>query len=117
MGLFKDARELSKMGREMQKDYDPAAQVRAATAQMQSAAAPLTTGVVTKAIVISLGDTGTMVNQAPVMNVELTVLPDASPAYAATAQTYGHAVLATIAPGQLTHVKVDPADPRVVALA
>ncbi len=120
MGFFKDARQLSKMGKEMSKDYDPAAQMRQASQQMQQMTQQsqlLVNGTPARATVTALRDTGTEINLQPVIEVDLTVFPDGGGApFPATATTQGHAQLATLTPGATVAVRYDPADPTTVTL-
>jgi len=119
MGFFKDVRQLSKMGKEMSKDFDPASQLRDASNQMRQMAAQnelLVTGTPAEATVIALRDTGMEVNLQPVIEVDLTVFPAAGVAFPATATMQGHAQLATLSRGATVRVRYDPADPTIVAI-
>lgn len=120
MGLFKDLRNVSKMGKEISKDFDPAAQMRAANAQMQQMTAQnqlAATGLVATATVNALRDTGTQINYQPVLEVDVTVFPAGGAPFPATATVNGHAILATLTPGSTVSVRYDPANPSIVALA
>lgn len=120
MGLFKDLRKVSKMSKEMSKDFDPVAQVRAANAQMQQMTTQnqlAVTGLTATATVNALRDTGTLINYQPVIEVDVTVLPAGGAPFPATATVNGHAILATLTPGSTVNVRYDPANPSVVALA
>ncbi|NND74498.1 MAG: hypothetical protein HKN44_05785 [Ilumatobacter sp.] len=120
MGFFKDLRKVSKMGKEMAEDFDPAAQMRTANEQMQQMTTQnqlAATGLVATATVNALRDTGTQINYQPVLEVDVTVLPDGGAPFPATATVNGHAILASLTPGSTVSVRYDPADPSVVALA
>lgn len=119
MGLFKDARKLSKMGKEMSKDYDPVAQMRQANQQMQQMTTQnnlMTNGTPAQATVVALRDTGMQVNLQPVMEVDLTVFPADGPPFPATATTQGHAQLAMLTPGTSVQVRYDPANRATVSI-
>lgn len=119
MGFFKDVGKLSKMGKEMSKDHDPAAQMRQAKQQMDAMTAQnqlLTSGTSAQATVTALRDTGMEVNLQPVIEVDLTVFPAAGPPFPATATTQGHAQLAALQPGTTVPVRYDPANPSTVAI-
>lgn len=120
MGLFKDVRELQSLGKEAQKGYDPVAQAKAASAQMsqmvaQQQAAATAGPATTPAMVVALADTGTFVNHQPVFDVEVTVLPPDSPAFAATLPAHGHTTVVNHQPGRLTHVRFDGTDRSAVS--
>ena len=120
MGFMKDIRDLNKLGKEAQKDFDPAAQMRAATAQMQQMTAQTnlaSSGTAATATVVAIRDTGTMVNYMPVVEVDVLVRPDGGVPWPATAVNVGHARLAGLSPGVSITVRFDPADPSTVALA
>jgi hypothetical protein len=119
MGLFKDVRKLSKMGKEMSKDYDPVSQLREASDQMQQMTAQnelLARGTPAEATVVGMRDTGMQVNLQPVVEVDLTVFPAFSVAFAASATVQGHAQLSTLSPGSIVQVRYDPADPSTVVI-
>jgi hypothetical protein len=120
MGFMKDIRELKKVSKEASKNFDPAAQMRAATAQMQQMTAQAnlaSSGTAAAATVVGIRDTGTMVNYMPVVEVDVLVRPDGGVPWPATAVNVGHARLAGLAPGVSVTVRFDPADPSTVALS
>ncbi len=119
MGFLKDLRHLSALGKEASKDYDPAAQLRVATAQMNQMAAQsrlAQAGSDASAIVVALHDTRTQINLQPVMEVELTVMAPGRVPFAATATMIGHAQLGLLVPGAQVAVRYDDADPSTVVI-
>jgi hypothetical protein len=119
MGFFKDLREVSKAGAEASAGWDPAAQMRLATDQMQRAAAQsrvLAAGTPARATVVELRDTRTTMNQLPLVEVDLLVIPDGGAPWPATAVNVGHAALAGLRPGSSVSVRSDPAEPATVAI-
>ena len=119
MGFLKDVRKLNKQAKEINKTFDPAAQMRQAnemmkqqTAQMQLA----TSGTPATAIVNALRDTGAMVNHQPMVEADVTVMPPGGAPFPATISVMGHAQLAGLQPGANVNVVYDAADPSVVAL-
>jgi hypothetical protein len=120
MGFMKDIRDLKKLSKEVSNDFDPAAQMRAATQQMQQMTAQTnlaSSGTAANASVVAIRDTGTMVNYMPVVEVDVLVMPDDGVPWPATAVNVGHARLAGLRPGMPITVRFDPADPSTVALA
>lgn len=72
-------------------------------------------GVVTRAVIEALEDTGSRVNANPVIRLRLKVMPDQAPAYAAETKLALSAVqLTRLPPGTEVQVKVDPKDPLQV---
>jgi len=118
MGFMKDIRDLNKLGKEAQKGYDPAQQMRDATKQMQQMSAQttlLTSGTPAPATVTALRDTGTMINYQPVIEVDVTVIPPGGIPFPATGTMSGHAMIGAMQPGAQVQVRYDPANPGVVA--
>ena len=119
MGFLKDVRKLSKQAKELQKDYDPVAQMRQASAMMQQNTAQAnlaTTGTPAPAVVNALHDTGAMVNNMPMVDADVTVMPPGGAPFAARLSVVGHAQLAGVQPGMSITVLHDPAVPGIVAL-
>lgn len=123
--MFKSMRQLSKQAKEIQKDWDPGAQMAAGMEQMQAAqqmmaqqtqaANAAMTGKDAVATIASVQQTGAMVNFQPTLQLELTVLPEGLPPYPATVtQVVEQQFLAKAVPGASVPVKVDPSDPAVV---
>ena len=122
MGLLRDIRDLQRAGTELARDFDPAAQMRAATAQLQhmTGQAGLTTSasaVTATATVTALRETGTTIDAQPVIAVDVLVLPIAGAPFPATVSIQGVARLVGLAPGATVAVRYEPASPTVVALA
>lgn len=122
MGLFGDVRKLSKQAKELQKDYDPAAQMRSARSQLQAMTAQTelagsATAVRSPATVVEVRDTGTMVNMQPVFDCDVTIRPVGGVPFAATMQLMGAAHLATVRVGGEVTVMHEPGDATRVALA
>jgi hypothetical protein len=127
MGFFKNMHDLNKQAREIQKEMGPVgdrmaqAQERMAQAQQfmaaQTQAANIaTTGVRVPVTITSSRQVGQM-NFEPMMEFELTVMPDAGPPYPATArQTVSPALLASLQPGASLTGHADPSDPTTVWL-
>lgn len=117
MGFLKDVRDLSALSKHASEGYDPAAQMRAATAQMQQVSAQtrlLQTGTDASATVLAVRDTGTHVNHQPMLEVDLTVLAQGGLPFPATATVTGHAQLAVLRPGASVRVRYDPDGPATM---
>jgi hypothetical protein len=123
MGVFKDIRTLTKQAKEIDKTYDPGAQMRAGRERMQQMngwmaqqteqAGLATTGTPAQATITSTRDTGTLVNYQPVLELDLLVLLDGRPPFPVQVQTpVGPALLHRAVPGATVVVRVDPSDPR-----
>jgi hypothetical protein len=121
MSLFKDLRKLSKQSKELSKDWDPAAQMRQASAAMeatagmmarQTAAARLAeSGESASAQVSAARDTGELVNLQPVVEIDVLIYRQGRPPYPATVrQIVPLAQLGRLAPGTQLPVRVDPDD-------
>ncbi len=122
MGFMKDIRELKKVSAEATKDFDPAAEMRAATAQMQQATAQSrlassVNAVSAPATVVAIRDTGRMVNYQPMVEVDVLVTPEGAVPWPATVSTIGHGQLAGLQVGVRVGVRYDPADPATVSFA
>lgn len=121
MGFLKDMRKLSKQAKEVSKDWDPGAQLEAASstlqatnemmAQQTAAARLAVSGQPATAQVNAARDTGAVVNLQPVLEIDLLVLPEGQPPYPVTLrQIVPMAQVGRLAPGARLSVKVDPAD-------
>ena len=122
MGFLRDIRDLQRTGKELARDFDPAAQMRAATVQLQhmTQQADLATSasaVTATATVTALRETGMMIDTQPVAEIDVTVLPTAGAPFPATLRVQGVARLVGLAPGATVAVRYEPASPTVVALA
>jgi hypothetical protein len=125
VGLFKSVRELQKQSNEISKNHDMGAQLEDAQtrmaeaqelmAQQTAAANAATTGVDATATIVAIRQSGGMVNFQPMIEVDLTVLPDGLPPYPVTVkQVIPQVQLAQAQPGSGVHVKVDPNNPASV---
>ena len=119
MGLFKDVRKLQKAGKEASAGYDPVAQMKAASAQMQQVTKQqqiAATGVPAPATVTALRDTGTEINLQPLTAVDITVFPAALPPFPSSMSVVGHAALSGLVVGSQINVRYDPTDPSSAVL-
>jgi hypothetical protein len=127
VGFFKDARKLSKMGKEMAANApSPADRMAAAQAQMagmtaqmnqqaQAARAIAADGVAGTATVVSAAQTGAMVNFQPAMQLELLVTVPDHPPYPVTLETVVPQIhLARVQPGATVAVDVARSDRQQV---
>jgi hypothetical protein len=125
MGFFKDLKKLSKQSKEISKDWDPAAQMRQATAAIQAstelmaqqtaAAALASSGESATAQVNAARDAGAMVNMQPMMEIDLLVLPEGRPPYPVTVrQVVPMAQIGRVAPGTRLSVRIDPEDQSAI---
>lgn len=125
MGFLKDMRKLSQQAKEVSKDWDPGAQMEAATSALQStnqmmaqqaAAAQLAvSGEPATAQVNAARDTGALVNLQPVIEIDLLVLPQGQPPYPVTVrQVVPLAQVGRLAPGAQLPVKIDPTDRDII---
>ena len=122
MGMFKAMRDLQKESRDIQKTWDPGQAMKDGSARMAAAQEQMaqmtkqanlqTTGVTCAATVVAARDTGGMVNMEPIVEIDLTVLPDGLPPYPATIrQAISQFYIGRVQPGASLSVKVDPNDP------
>jgi hypothetical protein len=127
MGFLKDINTLKKQAKEIDKTFDPGAQMRAGKermaaaqqmmAQQTTAAQLATTGERADAQVVSSRDTGTQINLQPMLELQLLVMRQGQPPYPATVrQMVPNAQLGLVAPGSTISVWVDPANPSTVLL-
>jgi len=78
-------------------------------------AAPVASGVNARAVVVAASQTGTLVNDQPMVRLELTVVPAGASAYAVTVtQVVELLHLAKASVGRALPVRVDPARPDTV---
>lgn len=121
MGLFRDMRKLSAQAKELQRDHDPAAQMREARAQMQhltmqSNLSTSSTALRSPATVVEVRDTTTMINQQQLFECDVTVRPVGGVPFAATVAVMGAARLVTLTPGSEVTVAHEPGDQAQIAL-
>ncbi len=128
MGLFKDIKKLNEQGKEISKNWDPAAQMQQAMGSMaamqdvlahQSAAYSIgPNGQVAKALINASRDTGAQMNHQPVLEIDLLVMPEGGAPFPATVrQVVALSSLGRITPGAEIQVTYDPANPSVVLAA
>jgi len=125
MGMFKSMRQLQKQANEIQKSWDVGeqlaqgqAKMAAATqmmAQQTAAANAAATGVEATATVVAVRQGAAMINTQPVVEVDLTVMPEGLPPYPATVSSpMPVTTIGQLAPGRNLRVKVDPHNPASV---
>jgi hypothetical protein len=118
MGFLKDLKTMNQLGREAQKDWDPAAQMREATArldQLSSNAALINSGAQASAVVIAVRETGTVVGNMPMLEVDVTVMPVGRVPFVATGTLIGHGRLGMAQQGATIDVRYDPSAPSRVS--
>ncbi|HEX6310976.1 MAG TPA: DUF3592 domain-containing protein [Acidimicrobiia bacterium] len=129
MGLFKSMRDLKKQSDEIQKNWDVGSQLENAQTQMaaanqmmadmtadaNAAANAAANGIDATATIAGIRQQTAMVNYQPVVEVDLTVMPDGLPPYPATVkQVVPQLQPAQARVGATVRVKVDPDDPASV---
>lgn len=127
MGMFKDIRKLQKQAKEIDKTWDPAAQMREGMQRMQAAQSAIAQQTVAvqlgangeraDAQVLAARDTGTRLDHQPMLDVDVLVTRAGQPPYPVTVrQTVSVANVGRLVPGASIPVMVDPADPTTVML-
>ena len=122
MGMFRSMRQLQKQANEIDKTWDPGAQMAAGMEQMRAAQEQMAqqtqaaniamTGVDATATITGVQQTGAMVNFQPTMQIDMTVLPDGLPPYpASVTQVVEQHFLMKAVPGASVPIKVDPSNP------
>ena len=125
MGFFKDLHTLKKQGDEINKTWDPAAQMQSGMAQMQAADQMLqqqtaatqlaATGTPAELQVTASRDTGTYLNMQPLLQLDLLVHPEGGAPYPTTVdQVVPVTAIGRLTPGASLRGKVDPATPTSV---
>ena len=125
MGFFKSVRELNKQGKEMSRNWDVGAQLADAQTRMQdaqeamaqqtAAANAAVTGVDATATIVAVRQGHGMVNYQPMLELDLTVVPEGGLPYPVTVKQVTPQIhLAQAQPGASVHVKVAPDDPASV---
>ena len=125
MGLFKNMRDLAKQANEISATTDVGAQLAGAQTRMaeanqmmadQTAAANASvSGVDATAVIVEVRQAAVMVNFQPMIELDLTVLPEGLPPYPVTVKQVASMVhLAQVQAGATVHVKVDPNNPATV---
>lgn len=122
MGMFKDMRDLSKAGKQMQKDRggslkmmkDGLAQANQALQQVQSdqalAEKLANEGVDGTATIGQMVATGKQVNMQPELQFQLTVDVNGTQSEVTHTQVVSPAIIGQLQPGAQVPVKVDPND-------
>ncbi len=123
MGFFKDVKTLKEMGREELHKVDMKATMANGMAQMQAmndmaaSSALAVNGVEATASITAVRQTGSQINFAPVVELDLLIFGPAGAPYPVTRrETVQQIYLARAQPGQLLKVKVDPNDNTVVRI-
>jgi hypothetical protein len=127
MGMFSDLRSISRIGHDIGKTWDPGAQMRKGTAQMQVAMQALSqqtsameltaTGESVEVQVLAARDTGTQLNLQPMFELDLLVTRLGLPPYPVTIRQVVSMVHAgRIVPGAVLPARIDPTDPGTVLL-
>jgi hypothetical protein len=125
MGFFKSVRQLEKQAKEIDKTWDPGAQMKNASqrmaaatqmmAQQTEAANISATGTPAAATVVALREGFGEINFQPIVEVDLTILPSGLPPYPVTVkQAMPIQQMAMMRPGTNLSVKVDPNNPATV---
>jgi hypothetical protein len=122
MGMFKDMRDLSKAGKQMQKDRggslkmmkDGLAQANQAVQQVQSdqalAEKLANEGVDGTATIIQMVATGQTINMQPELQFQMSVDVNGSVSTVTHTQVVSPAIIGQLQPGAQVPVKVDPSD-------
>jgi len=124
MGFFGDISKLNKQAKEIDKDFHPGDQARAATEKMKAmnesfaaANTALTTGRPAKAQIVSMGMTAGSMNADPIMPIDFLVLEEGKPPRPVTAQVVvPYAQLYRVIPGGTLAVRVSETDPNSIAV-
>jgi hypothetical protein len=127
MGLFKDLRDLSKAGKEIRKQQcgdtsswtmmkQGVAQAKDELQQLATDQAKtqdlMTSGIAGKATIRGMRDVGVVVNEMPLIEMDLQVqVPDRDPYEVTHRQVMPHSSLGTLQLGATVLVRVDPQDP------
>jgi hypothetical protein len=122
MGMFKDMRDLSKAGKQMQKDRggslkmmkDGLAQANQAVQQVQSdqalAERLANDGVDGTATIIQMVATGATINMQPELQFQMSVDVGGNVSTVTHTQVVSPAIIGQLQPGAQVPVKVDPSD-------
>jgi len=125
MGFFKDVSKLKKQAKELDKTWDPGAQMAQTMQAMQSASAMMeqqtvaanlaANGEPASAQVNLARDTGQMLNMQPVVELSLLVFLEGQPPYPVTLrQIVPLTAMGRLTPGSRLSVKVDPQAPETI---
>jgi hypothetical protein len=128
MGMFKDMRTLQKQAKEIDKTWDPGAQAREANARMAAltqsmaaagaaAAGAAAGGATGRGSITGVRETGMVINNQPVLRLDLLVLADGRPPFPSAVEgPVSMALLPRLVPGAEVDVTFDPANPSVAAI-
>lgn len=119
MGFFKDVRKLSKQAKEIEKTWDPGAQMAQVMQSMESAQAVMEQQTVAARLAVEgepaiarvsmSRDTGQLINYQPVVEISLLVFFGGQPPYPATLrEIVPLSQMGRLVPGAELKVKVDP---------
>lgn len=125
MGIFKSVRNLQKQSKEISANWDAGAQMANAQQQMQAASEMMAkqteaakiaaTGIAATASIVAVRQSQGMVNLQPIVEIDLTVMPEGLPPYPATvSQAVPQVHLVRAQPGVTVAVKVDPDNPSTI---
>ncbi len=116
MGMFKDLRDLHKASKEMERPglRDSLKQaneaVQAFQAGQQQAVDVAANGVLGKATITAMRDTGTVLNELHVLELDLTVEVNGFQSEVTHTEAVSPLLIGRLAPGAEITVKVDPED-------
>lgn len=128
MGMFKDMRKLSKMGKEMQQSTDVAAMNANAMAQMAAVSNQMATmgaqanavaadGIDATASITGVRNTGSVVNFSPVLELDLLVMvPGRPPVPVTRRELVPQHLLAKAQVGAQLAVRVSASDPTAMVI-
>jgi hypothetical protein len=127
MGLVSGLRALHRQANALNRNFDPAGQMRAGMGSMQAATAALQqqtaamdvlrTGIAGTATILSLVDTGTRINNDAMVTLHVLVQVDGRPPYPVSAtMTVPFHAGPQAGPGQRVAVMVDRVDPQIVVV-
>ena len=124
MGFFGDIAKISKQAKEIDKTFDPGAQMRAATEKMKAmnesmaaANTALTSGVPAKAQIVSMGMTAGSMNADPIMPIDLLVMQDSLPPRPVSVSVVvPMSQMYRVIPGAMLAVRISETDPNAVAI-
>lgn len=119
MGFFKDIRKLQKQAKELDKTFDPGAQMAQSLQAMQAASAVMEQQTVAARLAVEgesataqvnlARDTGQLLNNQPIVEIGLLVFLEGQPPYPLTVREIVPLTqLGRLTPGSRLSVKVDP---------
>jgi hypothetical protein len=119
VGFFKDIRKLQKQAKELDKTFDPGAQMAQSLQAMQAASAVMEQQTVAARLAVEgesataqvnlARDTGQLLNNQPIVEIGLLVFLEGQPPYPLTVREIVPLTqLGRLTPGSRLSVKVDP---------